>query len=68
MTILAQKKLSAAAAEIKPIVGILHMFNSSNIAVFGAVRGRRRIIGKAMPRFYQRPPHLAVGKDGFVAI
>jgi hypothetical protein len=28
MTMLAQKKLSAAAAEIKPIVGNLRMFNS----------------------------------------
>jgi len=40
MTMLAQKKLSAAAAEIKPSVGNLRIFNSFNI-VF--IRYGRRV-------------------------
>jgi len=48
MTMVAQKKLNAAAADIKPIVDILRMFKLSVLLLFVMVRcDRRRIIGKA---------------------
>jgi len=67
---LAQKRLSAAAVESKPIVGNFRISDRSNKALVNlwSASAPKKIIGKAMSCFDQRPPHLVVKKDEFVAI